>query len=148
MLPWRHRATFRNLNATNHTVTSLESSDYNCAAWAARDDQVRWWPDSRLAEYYWPTPRRDGSLDAVVEGFESLGFVLCPSPELETGYEKLAIFANDDGPTHVARQLNTGRWTSKLGDWEDIEHSTLANVECDGYGRAVRFMRRPLPQQE
>ena len=139
---------FPNLNATNYETTSPASSDYNCAAWAARDDQVKWWPHPVLPEYYWPTPRRDDSLDAFIEGFGALGYAACESPELESGYEKVAVFANADGPQHVARQLSTGRWTSKLGELEDINHSTLADVECDDYGRPVLFMRRPLAEQE
>ena len=66
---------------------------------------------------------------------------------MEAGFEKIAFYAApDDTPTHVARQLPNGRWTSKLGSWEDIEHATERDVEGIGafrYGEARRFMRKP-----
>lgn len=42
-----------------------------------------------------------------------------------------------------------GRWTSKLGDWEDIEHDTLFAVEDAGeryrdYGQARTFLKLPI----
>jgi hypothetical protein len=148
VLAWARLLKFPNLSAANYTITSPENRDYNCAAWAAGDDQAWWWPSPDVPECYWPTSRRDGSLEAITEGFGALGYSACESPELESDYEKVAIFANDDGPTHVARQLSTGRWTSKLGKLEDIDHSTLADIECDLYGRPVLFMRRPLAEQE
>ncbi|MCI0637958.1 MAG: hypothetical protein L0Y72_23715 [Gemmataceae bacterium] len=36
-------------------------------------------------------------------------------------------------PTHAARQLPTGRWSSKLGPSEDIEHDLHA-LEGEIYG--------------
>ena len=43
------------------------------------------------------------------------------------------------------RRLKTdGKWTSKLGDWEDIDHDSLAAVEGVFYGKAVSFMKRPI----
>ena len=47
----------------------------------------------------------------------------CDGQDLETDFDKIAVFANDQGiPTHAARQLPSGRWSSKLGELEDIEH--------------------------
>jgi hypothetical protein len=46
-------------------------------------------------------------------------------------------------PKHAARSLPNGAWTSKLGDDEDIEHSTLAVLEGREYGRAKVFLKRP-----
>ena len=48
--------------------------------------------------------------------------------------------------THVALQLPTGRWTSKLGGLEDIEHDTLKALEGIDYGEPVRFMKRPAAE--
>ena len=56
---------------------------------------------------------------------------------------KIAIYAHDDGqPTHAARQLPDGRWTSKMGHLEDIEHRVVDDVNGPQYGSPVRFMRR------
>ena len=54
--------------------------------------------------------------------------------------------ARDDKPQRFARQLLNGRWTSKLGDFEDIEHAAPEELEGDGryeYGQIVAFLRRP-----
>jgi hypothetical protein len=64
---------------------------------------------------------------------------------LEPGSEKIAVFANAKGvPTHAARQLASGFWTSKLGVSEDIEHR-LRDLEGDIYGTVALIMKRPLP---
>jgi hypothetical protein len=68
--------------------------------------------------------------------------------ELEVGTEKVAIYVDADGiPTHAARQLADGTWTSKLGEWEDIRHKTLKAMEDGdglglGYGRVAVILRR------
>lgn len=70
---------------------------------------------------------------------------MCAGEELETGFEKVALFADADGfATHAARQLNNGRWTSKLGELEDIEHA-LRDLEGVEYGTVVLVMKRPAP---
>lgn len=72
------------------------------------------------------------------------GYVPCVDSTLEDGYEKVAIFALPSGmPTHMARQLSSGSWTSKLGRLEDIEHNDVEAVNCDAYGAPVRFLKRP-----
>jgi hypothetical protein len=38
--------------------------------------------------------------------------------------------------------LPTGKWTSKLGDWDDIEHDTLEALEAAFYGRVAQIMKR------
>lgn len=64
---------------------------------------------------------------------------------LEVGVERVALFAGSDGfPTHAARQLPNGRWTSKIGFLEDIEHD-LYDLEGSEYGAVVRIMRRSVP---
>jgi hypothetical protein len=45
-------------------------------------------------------------------------------------------------PTHAARLLPSGLWTSKLGEWEDIEHDLLA-LEGDVYGTVALLLKRP-----
>ena len=80
--------------------------------------------------------------------FRILGYEPCEKAEFETGYEKVAIYIDRlDRPTHMARQLFSGWWTSKLGNGEDIIHK-LAGVEGPGfvgrdYGRVVQVLKRP-----
>jgi hypothetical protein len=42
---------------------------------------------------------------------------------------------------HV-RFCRLGEWTSKLGNWEDIEHKTLAALEGEFYGKVVQILKR------
>ncbi len=97
-----------------------------------REDSLWWWPDGDgIIDYevYWPPEvAKECTIAAFVAVFEVRGFTLCEirNLDLETDFEKVAIFCNVDGePTHAARQLPSGMWTSKLGDWEDIEHQSL-----------------------
>ena len=53
------------------------------------------------------------------------------------------IYADDMGePTHAARQLSDGQWTSNLGDWEDISHASIEALEGAIYGKVVAFLER------
>lgn len=130
-------------------VTSVETDDYNCAAWALGDDQRQVWPLPPGAPtnrtYHWPpSARREETVDAAIEGLAEYGFEECPHATLEEGYAKVAIYATAAGKlTHFARQLANGVWTSKLGDLEDIVHATLADVECTDYGQVRAYVRMP-----
>lgn len=60
---------------------------------------------------------------------------------------KLAIFVNDQGtPTHAARQLPDGWWTSKLGRQIDIEHE-LSAIEGPAYGKVAILLARAAARQ-
>ena len=138
-----HLLHYPNLRPGNYEVTSTDDPDYNCAAWAVGDTEAKWWPLPGFSEYYWPTPRRDDSVEAFIEGFGTLGYEICENLDFEPAYEKLAIFATASGePQHVARQLDDGSWTSKLGAWEDIRHLEVSSVECNWYGHIARIMRK------
>ncbi len=138
---------FPGLQTTTFAVTSAATRDYNCVAWAAGDTTRWWWPDLEDGDdvAYWPEGiANEETVDAFITAFSALGYVPCAGEEKEAGFEKVAIFANGAAPTHIARQLPTGRWTSKLGQREDIEHDLHA-VEGDAYGMVVRVLKRPLP---
>jgi len=54
-----------------------------------------------------------------------LGYATCAEDELETGHEKVVLYADDHEEwTHAARPLRDGWWTSKLGPDEDILYRT------------------------
>jgi len=136
----RIRDIFRNLSAAA-SLTSPETPEYNCFAWAVGVTDEFWEPGRT-----WPidTPTAH-EVQVVIDAYRTRGFELCQDGSLEQGVEKLAIYADEDGePTHAARQLTNGRWTSKLGTWEDIEHD-LADLEGPhpAYGTVTNFMRRP-----
>ena len=137
-----YRLAFPNLSDTNHRLTSAASRRYNCIAFAA-GDETRWWWPVPVGPAYWPpqTPRIV-SLAAFVSAFETLGFKQCASPAIERGVDKIAIYVKDMKPSHAAKQLPNGRWASKLGVYEDIEHDTPNLLEGDEYGTTILYMRR------
>ena len=136
---------FPNLDVTGYRITSPASSHYNCIAWSAHDDTAWWWPDP-FSLYYWPeTVPRLETLAAFIAAYGTRGYEPCDNESLEAGFEKVAIYVDANGtPTHTARQLSSGRWTSKLGRQEDIEHHTLAGLTGTTYGHVAQFLRRPL----
>ncbi len=136
---------FPDLAATGYRITSPATPDYNCIAWAAENTANPWWPIA-LNPYYWPTEIPSAvTVQSFVDAFRMLGYELCEDGQFETGFEKVAIYAGRNGePTHMARQLNSGAWTSKLGGLEDIEHRVLSGVEGDSYGLVAQFLKRRL----
>jgi hypothetical protein len=139
---------------------------YNCIAWAAGDTKHDfWWP----VYGYWPLfwVRREATVLCFVKTFRWLGYRLCEHSNREVLYDKLALYAIhkshrpmpipqslpdfiDWEPTHMARQLKDGSWTSKCGRNEDITHFTLDALESygplygamDEYGCNVLYMKR------
>ena len=105
-----------------YLITSPETPDYNCVAWAA-EDTVRWWEPDPMGDYYWPEAVPRGyTLESYVLAYKALGYETCTDTKLEEGYKKIAIYIRNDGrPTHAARQLINGNWTSKLGKCFDVE---------------------------
>lgn len=131
--------TFPSLPPRTDIITSPPTRSYNCIAWAARDSERCWWPADG---YYWPPDApRATTIPAFIEAFRSLGYEVCATGDLEPGLEKVALYANQSTPTHAARQLPDGFWTSKLGELEDIRH-VLEQVEGDSYGHVVKFLSR------
>jgi len=138
---------FPNLNDESCKITSPVMRRYNCVAWAMDEDFRWWWPDP-MGVGYWPSlVPREVTIEAFVEAFASLGYEICASSLLEAEADKIAIFGRKDYtgflvPTHAARQLESGEWTSKLGSLEDISHLEANAVGGTLYGSAVLFMRR------
>lgn len=133
---------FPGLSGTPYRITSLPDSLYNCFAWAGGESH-RWWEAHPDAGHDWPGGQtEEWTIDVVVAAYRTLGYVECPDPALEANTEKVAIFARGDEPTHAARQLSSGRWTSKLGPEHDIEH-TLDSLNGWVYGLPVAFVQRP-----
>ena len=134
--------TFPNLIASGYRETSPQTRAYNCIAWAAGVDSAWWWPD----EYtFWPEAVPcTATLDTFIAAYKTVGYVECSDGNFENGYEKIAIYADENQePTHAARQMKSGKWTSKLGASHDIEHNTVEALYGDAYGIAMRFMKRP-----
>ena len=136
------RAALPGLTAENHQITSPATWEYNCVAWAAGQTTTWWWP---VPGRYWPpdVPREE-SIPAFIAAFALLGYSRCSAADLEPTKEKVALYARGGTPTHAARQLNNGKWTSKLGPSLDVEHSTLDALAGGAYGQVVAILSRDL----
>jgi hypothetical protein len=134
-------AAFPRLHPGNHEITSPATPRYNCIAWVAGDDERTWWPDIDGVAYWPANVPRVETMEAFVDAFRTLGSLPCEDGEFEPGHEKIALYAHQGVPTHAARQLPDGRWSSKLGRSVDIAHTPDA---LDGplYGAAVLYLRR------
>ncbi len=135
---------FPYLNSAHYSINSPPTRVYNCVAWAAGFDDCWLWPTS----FFWPLKtHKDESVESLLGFFESLDFQECDDCDLEENYEKIALYAqlSDDGrliPTHAARQLENGHWTSKMGANADIVHREVNDVSGPAYGTPIRFMKR------
>ena len=75
--------------------------------------------------------------------FADEGFEVCEEDSIEPGHEKIALYAFVGRFTHVARQLEDGQWTSKLGSREVITNPSLASLSGSYFGEVHCIMRRP-----
>ena len=134
---------FPGLRGQAYEIKSPRDDDYNCIAWAAGDNANWWWPDAD-GQDTWPAGvARLATVAAFGDAFATLGYTPCDDDQLEDDYEKIALFALAGVPKHAARQLPSGRWTSKLGLLQDIEH-TLHDLTGMAYGSVVLVMKRPV----
>lgn len=132
-------------------ITSPQSGQYNCFAWALSEQSCNLgtvFPDG-----LWPSDiPRYPSKENFIQLFQKNDFNLCANDDsLEEGFEKLVFYVDEhDFPTHVARQLQNGKWTSKLGPAEDIQHDSIKIFEGwyktePYYGKIGFVMKRLRP---
>lgn len=134
---------FPRLAAGGYDLTSPSTDMYNCIAWAAGEVDRWWWPDPMGVDFWPEGAPREETLPAFLDAFAILGFERTTSADPEQNVCKVAIYALEGLPTHAARQLPlpNGRWTSKLGRAEDIEHN-LEGLVGDIYGEVVAILAR------
>lgn len=139
---------FPKLTEANTEITSEQTDRYNCIAWAAGEDFRWWWPDV-TGSYYWPAAVEcSETVEAFVNAFQTLGYSQCENGILEIGLEKIALYGTGpyggEKPSHAARQLECGDWTSKLGALVDIKHSEAEDVCGPAYGHLICYLSRPM----
>ena len=101
-----------------------------------------WWPQD---ERYWPPGVPDElTLAAMIAALGTVGYIPCDDGATETGFEKVAVYAKGGVPTHVAKQLSGGRWSSKLGKDCVVSHASPSGLEGVVYGSVVAFLRPPI----
>jgi hypothetical protein len=136
---------FPGLGRGHFRFTSPDDSMYNCLAWAAGETKRCWHP-SDFGSLHWPGGSKPDTVQEWAEAYIQMGYSECDSAAHERGVKKVAIYADAEGPLHVARQLPGGHWSSKLGPREDIEHE-LDGLVGREYGRVVMVMSRPFGGQ-
>jgi hypothetical protein len=144
MLSLQPTLDFPHFTPDNHRITSPKTPEYNCIGWAAGETDRFWWPAHHPDAYWPPNIPRTPTVDAFIAAFATKGYAVCENGNLEVGYEKVVLYVNQDGPTHMARQLPDGKWTSKLGRSFDIEHSDPSVVNGSAYGWVSTYLRRKI----
>jgi hypothetical protein len=104
-LEYRKILRFPNLEPTEYEVTSEETVDYNCFAFAAGEEDRRWDPVD--PDGYWPdTVPRELTLEAFIKAYQTIGYECCDNRDLELGFQKIAIYTYGEEPQHAAIQQN------------------------------------------
>jgi hypothetical protein len=133
---------FPNSKIDPFLITSPQTSSYNCIAWAFGDNSKWYWPDSSNI-YFWPSdiPRQE-TINSFIKLFESIGYIQTDNDNLDIEFEIIAIYGDSfSNPTHAARQLQNGFWTSKLGQHFDVTH-TIFSMSDGSYGNVLVYMKR------
>src|SRR2546423_1697370 len=92
---------FPNLRSSGWEITSERTRQYNCIAYAAYDQHRPWGP---FDGYFWPPGAvREDTLEGWTGAYRVLAYKSCDDASLEKGFEKIAIYAKDGRPQHVAR---------------------------------------------
>ena len=129
---------------------SSQTTRYNCLAWAVRDEDKPWYPRGDPKKSRWPADAPETlDIPSVVKALEMVGYEVCPAGDDDPEFERIVLFEDAEGFfAHAARQLPGGRWTSKLGAWEDVEHDDLACLEGGDYGKISRFLCKRVPVEQ
>jgi len=143
------RISFPKLIPGTFQPVSRATIRYNCLGFAAGDERHWWEAEGNGGRFYWPQHiKRVTNIETVSTIFTSEGFALTNNHDIESGYEKVAIYASLETFefSHIAK--SDGKvWKSKLGSGQDIYHYSLAVLEgdqADEYGIVERVLRKPI----
>ena len=129
----------------NFKITSPATRQYNCIAWASGYNDKWEWPtiaDALDDDTFWPEGIENSvDIESFVKNFEAKGFTKTLDATFSESKSKIALFALNGECTHACRQIDDGVWTSKLGYFQDIQHS-LKSLEGRIYGRIYCIMER------
>jgi hypothetical protein len=137
----RLQSLFPGLKPGTYKIIGSATVQYNCIAWAVGKKDVFWWPAISPKTYWPPDIPVATTLAAFIQLFRSLGYKTCTNSAFERRFEKVAIFVKGQIVTHAARQLGNGRWSSKIGMSELIEHD-LESIAGGDYGNVEQIMQR------
>lgn len=130
----------------NFHFSSLKKKGFKCIWYALMldvgDIDMLWFRD----KYGLDKSRLDHSAKGYGDCFQKYyGFEYCNSAEYEEGWIKVVLYEDRNNDfKHVARVLPNGNLTSKMGNYEDIEHYTMDALSGDEYGYATLFMKKQI----
>ena len=132
----------------NFKVTSPATRRYNCVAWASGYDNKWEWPsiipELKSKDDYWPEGVEDStSIASFIDNFKSKGFEVTDNLSYDPTKYKVALFSLNGDCTHACRLMADGVWTSKLGYYQDIQHS-LKSLEGKYYGKIYCVMSKDI----
>jgi hypothetical protein len=129
---------------SNFCFKSPIDQKYNCIAWAIIKNNVWVEPtDGNFDGIFWPELVPKGfSHDHLIQLFTFFEYRACNDSSFEEGFMKVALYGTGEIWSHASRQLVNGKWTSKMGVCEDIEHESPYDLEGAGYGKVYQLMKR------
>jgi hypothetical protein len=123
------------LKQTQYDILRTSAKTYNCIGWALGTSTDWVWPGTSVADF-----------DHLTAAFgyhriQTLDF------RLDMGLKKIVLYGKwVDGkwePTHMARQMPDGTWTSKLGKLPLIRHLRPSDLNGTSYGKPIAvYVRR------
>jgi hypothetical protein len=123
-----------------YEVLGPATKRYNCIAWSI-GITTRW---------VWPAkPGKAATVGDFDQLYGSRGFrrVRGMNFDLVPGYDKIVLYGKRKGniyePTHGARQLGDGSWSSKLGQLPLIRHLEPDDLDGSSYGVPIAVYMRP-----
>lgn len=135
---------FPKLKKTGYSVTSERTARYNCFSWVLGITDRKMSPEAS-PHYFWPEGVPRGySLEDFIAAYAVFGFSVCGLDDtFEKGFEKIALYGFENQPKHAAHQKEADTWTSKIGDFEDIEHTLAGLSGNEYYGEVLVILKRP-----
>jgi hypothetical protein len=122
---------FPRLRNGRFRIVGPPSCVYNSFALAAGDRSAWWTPDPEPGSY-WPPNTAHPNFNHL---FDAIGYKGTTRRRRQAGYDLVAVFAmNLSLITHAARQLPSGMWMIKLGEWFEIEVRSLRDLKNDAFG--------------
>lgn len=134
-------------NDPNFEITSDCTPAYNCIGWALgmNDVWVGLYHPSNFAWAWWPegVPCNEKK-ESLIALFGYFGFEITNDNKPEEGFDKVALYADDEGWTHAARIISKNILHSKIGTAWDIHHSGGDIFAMTEYGSIYAYMKRPI----
>lgn len=132
---------FPRLSGETFDIVAPSSTAYNRIAYAA-GDVSEWWGISGKNEYWPDFATRSHRMESLIEVFVGLGYQQCKDSRLESGFEKVALYEQEELWKHAALQTLTRRWRSQMGQGPLIEHLNPESLSDGEYGSPTIYIRR------